>query len=61
MGMDKIIIVHNHPSGNPTPSDNDIEITYRLQKCASLFGIKLLDHIVIGDGTFKSIFSENKS
>ena len=61
MGMDKIIIVHNHPSGNPTPSDNDIEITYRLQKCANLFGIRLLDHIVIGDGTFKSIFSENKS
>lgn len=61
MGMDKIIVVHNHPSGNPTPSDSDIEITYRLEKCANLLGIKLLDHIVIGDGTFKSIFSENKS
>lgn len=61
MGMDKIIVVHNHPSGNPTPSESDIEITHRLEKCANLLGIKLLDHIVIGDGTFKSIFSQNKS
>ena len=54
--MPKIIIVHNHPSGDAMPSAADIEMTNRLDKCAKLLGIQLLDHIVIGDGTFESIF-----
>lgn len=61
MEMPKIIIVHNHPSGDATPSMSDIEITNRTDKCAKLLGIQLLDHIVIGDGTFESIFSKHKS
>ena len=59
--MPKILIVHNHPSGDATPSTADIEMTDRLDKCAKLLGIQLLDHIVIGDGTFQSIFSKHKS
>ena len=57
LGMPKIIMVHNHPSGDATPSISDIETTNRVDECAKLFGIELLDHIVIGDGTYKSIFS----
>lgn len=50
-----IIVCHNHPSGDPTPSVEDIEATKRLMNCGTLFGIELLDHIIIGDGTFVSI------
>lgn len=59
--MPKIIIVHNHPSGDAKPSSADIEMTNRLDKCAKLLGIQLLDHIVIGDGIFESIFLRHKS
>lgn len=59
--MPKIIIVHNHPSGDATPSNADIEMTNRIEKCAKLLGIQLLDHIVIGDGTFESILGKHKS
>jgi DNA repair protein RadC len=44
-----IILVHNHPSLDPTPSREDIEITRRLKECGELLGIKLLDHIIVGD------------
>lgn len=50
-----IIVCHNHPSGDPTPSIEDIEATKRLINCGTLFGIELLDHIIIGDGKFVSI------
>lgn len=50
-----IIIAHNHPSGDPNPSIEDINITKRLMSAGELLGIELLDHIVIGDGTFVSI------
>lgn len=45
-----IAFVHNHPSGDPTPSQEDVEITYRLMACAKLFGIFVHDHVIIGDG-----------
>lgn len=61
MEMPKVIMVHNHPSGNATPSASDIEMTNNMSKCAKLLGIQLLDHIVIGDGTFESICSKHKS
>lgn len=44
----KIIIVHNHPSGDPTPSAEDIEITKQVEKAGNEIGIKVLDHIIIG-------------
>lgn len=56
----KMILVHNHPSGDPTPSKVDIKFTDRLYNAAKMFDIELLDHIVIGDMNFKSVFVETK-
>lgn len=56
----KIILVHNHPSGISTPSNQDIEITKKLDMVSSTLGIKLLDHIVIGKDEFTSIKSIEK-
>ena len=53
----KMILIHNHPSGDSTPSKVDIQITQRLFEVAQLFDIELLDHIVIGNGNFTSIMS----
>lgn len=52
-----IILVHNHPSGDPTPSQEDIQVTKRLQECGQLLGIEILDHIIIGDGRWHSLKS----
>jgi len=49
-----IICVHNHPTGDPTPSSEDIAITKRLSQAGELMGIKLLDHIIVGDGEYLS-------
>lgn len=58
MGAPKILLVHNHPSGDPTPSQNDFKATEKIYNSAEMFGIQLLDHVVIGDGKYTSIFSE---
>ncbi|OSB14336.1 RadC family protein [Clostridium botulinum] len=50
-----IIICHNHPSGDPTPSKEDINITLRLKECGRLIGIDLLDHIIIGENKYVSM------
>ncbi len=50
-----LILVHNHPSGDPTPSPQDIELTRRLFEAGEIVGIKVLDHIVIGDNKFTSL------
>ena len=55
MGAPQIILVHNHTSGDATPSRNDIEVTARLKKASELLGVRLLDHIVIGNMQYKSI------
>ena len=60
MGVPKIILVHNHPSGDSTPSFADIEMTKRLYNAANILGIQLLDHIVIGDRCYTSIFSKER-
>jgi DNA repair protein RadC len=49
-----IILVHNHPTGDPAPSSEDIAITRRLREAGEIMGIKVLDHIIIGDGEFVS-------
>jgi len=54
-GSASIICLHNHPSGDPTPSPEDIALTRRLHEAGSLIGIDVLDHIVIGDGRFVSL------
>ena len=48
-GAASIVLSHNHPSGDPTPSRDDMELTRRLVKSGELLGIKVLDHIIIGD------------
>jgi len=50
-----LICLHNHPSGDPTPSREDIEVTRRLLEAGKIIGIDLLDHLIIGDGRFYSL------
>ncbi|MBW6467972.1 MAG: DNA repair protein RadC [Coriobacteriia bacterium] len=45
-----VVVVHNHPSGDPTPSGADIQLTRRLVKAGDVLGIELIDHVIIGDG-----------
>ncbi len=46
----RIILVHNHPSGDPTPSDEDVEVTKRLIEAGNMINIKVLDHVIVGNG-----------
>lgn len=55
----RFIVVHNHPSGNTTPSQEDIVTTEKLIGAAKLLGLAFLDHVIIGDGTYCSIREEN--
>lgn len=50
-----VIFIHNHPSGDPEPSAEDIRTTKRLIGCGELMGIPVLDHIIIGDGVYTSL------
>lgn len=50
-----IMAFHNHPSGDTTPSQQDIQLTHRLVEAGELLGIKLVDHLIIGDGSFTSL------
>lgn len=56
IGAPKFILIHNHPSGDPEPSFADFEITERIEKASKIMGIEFIDHIVIGDGGYESIF-----
>ncbi|WP_232319647.1 RadC family protein [Sporosarcina ureae] len=53
-----IILLHNHPSGHPKPSQEDIDVTRRLKDAGSIIGIDVLDHLVIGDESFVSLKEE---
>ena len=54
-----IACIHNHPSGNPDPSSDDIQITNRIAECGKLFGIGLIDHVIIsGDGKYESFLEK---
>ena len=56
----KIILIHNHPTGDPTPSQQDIDFTEKVELASKLLGIQLLDHIVIGNGNYVSIFDKRE-
>ena len=58
MNAPKIILVHNHPSGDPTPTDADIKVTEELKKAAEILKIELVDHVVIGSMGYKSIMQD---
>lgn len=50
-----IVVMHNHPSGDPAPSDEDEDLTHRLVESGKLLGIPVMDHVVIADGKFRSV------
>ena len=54
-----VIIVHNHPSGNPKPSRDDIRITKKLVEAGNIVGINLLDHVIIGENKYVSMAESN--
>lgn len=56
---ESMILVHNHPSGDPTPSREDIQVTKRLVEAGKLMGIEVLDHVVIGNGSYVSFTEQN--
>ena len=53
-----VIFLHNHPSGESSPSRNDLEITHRLMEACKIIGVKVLDHIILGDGNYTSLAQE---
>jgi len=57
----KIILIHNHPAGDPTPSKQDIEFTDKVEQASKILGIQLLDHIVIGKTDYVSIFNQRET
>jgi DNA repair protein RadC len=58
MSAASVVVVHNHPSGDPTPSGADTQLTRRLVRAGDVLGIEVLDHVVIGDGGAHSSMRE---
>ena len=54
-GATGVILIHNHPSGDPTPSEDDMSATEQIEKAGELIGVKLIDHIIIGSGRHVSL------
>ncbi|MCG8417908.1 MAG: DNA repair protein RadC [Proteobacteria bacterium] len=52
------VVAHNHPSGDPTPSDDDVALTLRLRAAGEIIGIPIIDHLVVGEGRYISLASE---
>ena len=55
-----VIFIHNHPSGDPTPSRDDLTVTRRLVQAGELLGLRVLDHIIIGEEGYRSLADEGK-
>ncbi len=53
-----LILVHNHPSGDPAPSDEDVRLTRRVRSAGEILGIRLMDHIIIGDNKYISLVEQ---
>ena len=58
LGASAFIMVHNHPSGDVTPSEEDISITGRIIECGNILDIPLMDHIIYCEGKYYSIYDE---
>ena len=58
MQAPKIILIHNHPSGNLMPSRSDIEFTKKIKQASEILGVQILDHIIISENGYTSIFYE---
>lgn len=50
-----LVLLHNHPSGDPTPSREDLDLTKRLKECCELMGVRCLDHVIVGSGSHVSL------
>lgn len=59
-GATAVVFVHNHPSGDPTPSPDDLSLTARLKQAGLVLGIKALDHVVVGDGCYRSMVDDGR-
>lgn len=59
-GMSKFILIHNHPSGDPTPSKQDLQVTKNIQDASQIMGLELLDHIILGENSFYSILAKSE-
>ena len=57
-GCNTVLVVHNHPSGETDPSEDDLAITRRLGEAGELLGIQLLDHVIVANGSFTSLKEE---
>jgi DNA repair protein RadC len=55
-----LILVHNHPSGDPSPSSEDVALTERLRQVGEVVGIRVLDHVVVGHGRWVSLAAEKR-
>ena len=55
-----VIFAHNHPSGDPTPSSEDIAVTAQLREAGRILGINVLDHLIIGAGVYRSLAEEGR-
>lgn len=53
-----VILIHQHPTGDPTPSREDISITNRLKEAGELMGIRVMDHIIVGEGSYHSFVEQ---
>mgnify|MGYP001860474853 CR=1 FL=1 len=60
MGAPRIILVHNHPSGDPRPSEQDKNLTKTVYKAGEMLGIQLVDHIIIANERYESVFRNRK-
>jgi len=54
-GVSAVVLCHNHPSGDPEPSPDDLQLTRRLAESGDLLGVRVLDHVIFGDGRFVSL------
>ena len=54
-GAEAVFLVHNHPSGDPTPSASDVDLTHRLQAAGELLGVGIVDHVIVADGSYSSL------
>jgi DNA repair protein RadC len=55
-----LLVAHNHPSGDPAPSEEDLALTRRLREAGELLGIPLLDHVIVGEGAYRSLKEEGQ-
>jgi DNA repair protein RadC len=55
-----VIFVHNHPSGDPTPSDVDIEVTHQLVEAGALLGVRVHDHVIVAEHGYVSLADDGK-